>query len=141
MIQRVLATGVFLLAVAGAAAAEDQTTSLPPVTVLAPPPAVAQPPAAEGTGARAGRAGRCTGAESGSTPSFDCLNQKFKQQVDQINSNQTVPTAPLDARSPDIKIGVVNTPAVAQQYGKNFGVSVVPYRPPPPIYNSALGRR
>jgi hypothetical protein len=29
--------------------------------------------------------------------------------------------------------GVVNMPAVKQQYGQNFGVSVIPYRPPLPV--------
>lgn len=37
--------------------------------------------------------------------------------------------APVDAKSQDIKVGVVNVPAVQQQYGRNFGVSVIPYRP------------
>jgi hypothetical protein len=43
---------------------------------------------------------------------------------------------PIDARSPDIKTGVVNIPAVQQQYGRNFGISVVPYRPPPPVFST-----
>lgn len=48
----------------------------------------------------------------------------------------------IDARSSDLKKGVVNLPAVQQQYGKNFGRSVIPYRPgPPPVYTSPLGRR
>jgi hypothetical protein len=54
--------------------------------------------------------------------------------------NPSMPAAPLDASSPDLKVGTVNIPAVQQQYGKNFGVSVMPYRPPPPIYNVPMGR-
>jgi hypothetical protein len=30
---------------------------------------------------------------------------------------------------------------VQQQYGRNFGVSVVPFRPAPPVFSSPLGRR
>jgi len=48
---------------------------------------------------------------------------------------------PIDARSPDTKVGVVNIPGVQQQYGGNFGLSVVPYRPPPLIYAPSLGGR
>jgi len=32
-------------------------------------------------------------------------------------------------------------PAVQQQYGRNFGVSAIPYRPAPPVFNSPIGRR
>ena len=43
-------------------------------------------------------------------------------------------TPPIDAKSQDLKVGVVNIPAVQQQYGRNFGVSAFPYRPPTPVY-------
>ncbi len=68
----------------------------------------------------------CAGAESGSPQALNCLNQKLKQQVDQINPGLTTPTAPLDARSPDTRIGIVNVPAVQQQYGQNFGCRSFP---------------
>ena len=55
----------------------------------------------------------------------------MQRQVDQVNPSLTV--APIDAKSPDLKVGVVNIPGVQQQYGKNFGPSAVPFRPPPPI--------
>ncbi|HUN94774.1 MAG TPA: hypothetical protein VMU69_00865 [Bradyrhizobium sp.] len=48
---------------------------------------------------------------------FGCLNQKLKNQVDQTSSNAGIPTAPLDAKSTDLKVGVVNVPGVQQQYG------------------------
>jgi hypothetical protein len=54
--------------------------------------------------------------------------------------NPSMPAAPLDASSPDLKVCTVNIPAVQQQYGKNFGVSVMPYRPPPPICDVPMGR-
>ncbi|WP_407112967.1 hypothetical protein [Bradyrhizobium sp. LMG 9283] len=46
-----------------------------------------------------------------------------------------------DARSPDAKVGVVNIPGVQQQYGRNFGVSVAPFRPPPPVVSAPIGHR
>jgi hypothetical protein len=38
------------------------------------------------------------------------------------------------------RLGVINIRGVQQQYGKNFGVSAVPFRPRA-IYNSPIGRR
>jgi hypothetical protein len=77
--------------------------------------------------------------EIGGSKAFNCLNEKLKQQVDRVNPSLNTP--PIDARSPDIRVGVVNIPAVQQQYGKNFGVSVVPFRPAPPVFSAPLGRR
>jgi hypothetical protein len=48
--------------------------------------------------------------------------------------------APLDARSGDTKVGVINIPGVQQQYGRNFGISVFPYRPASPTFTSPIGR-
>ncbi len=79
---------------------------------------------------------RCVDVEIAGSRSFSCLNQELKRQADQINPSVNV--APIDARSPDIQVGVVNVPAVQQQYGQNFGRSVIPYRPAPPIFTSPL---
>jgi hypothetical protein len=70
---------------------------------------------------------------------LDRLNAQLKRKVDQTNPVANDP--PLDAKSPDTKIGVVNVPGVQQQYGKNFGVSVVPFRPAPPVFTSPVGPR
>jgi len=83
------------------------------------------------------RPDRCVEVEIGSSRSMDCLNQKLKREVDRANPVMNLP--PIDARSPDIKTGVVNIPAVQQQYGRNFGVSVVPYRPAPPVFSAPGG--
>jgi hypothetical protein len=82
---------------------------------------------------------RCVDVRIGDAQSFGCLNQKLKRQVDQVNPVPNV--APIDAKSQDIKVGVVNVPGVQQQYGRNFGVSVYPYRPSASVYSSPLGRR
>lgn len=84
-----------------------------------------------------GKADRCVEVEIGASRSMDCLNQKLRREVDRVNPTMNLP--PTDARSPDTKVGVVNIPGVQQQYGRNFGVSVVPYRPAPPVYGAPLG--
>ena len=76
---------------------------------------------------------RCVEVEIGSSRAFNCLNQKLKREVDRVAPTLNLP--PIDARSPDTKTGVINIPAVQQQYGKNFGVSATPYRPGPLIYS------
>ena len=88
-------------------------------------------------GGGAGNTDRCVEVEIGASRSMDCLNQKLRREVDRINPAMNLP--PIDARSPDTKVGVVNIPGVQQQYGRNFGVSVVPYRPAPPVFSAPLG--
>jgi hypothetical protein len=80
---------------------------------------------------------RCVEVEIGGNRAYNCINDKLRRQVDRINPSANVP--PIDARSADIKVGVVSIPGVQQQYGKNFGNSVVPYRPPPPVFTSPFG--
>jgi hypothetical protein len=70
--------------------------------------------------------------------SLGCLNEKLRAKVDEVNPTLTTP--PIDAKSSDLKVGTVNVPGV-QQHGKNFGKSVVPYRPPPPVYGGIGGQR
>jgi hypothetical protein len=97
------------------------------------------PGGAPGAGKRTGAPdgpNRCADAEVGSSRAMDCLNQKLKRDVDRVNPSLNLP--PIDARSPDTKVGVVNIPAVQQQYGKNFGVSAVPFRPAPPTFSSPI---
>jgi hypothetical protein len=122
----------------------QERTALPEIIVGAPPPSVILPGPAQGPGAGAPHAGGgthqgCAGGETGSDHSLACLNEKLKSQVDRVSPVANVP--PLDAKSSDLKIGVVNVPGVQQQYGRNFGVSIYPYRPPTPTYAAPGGRR
>jgi hypothetical protein len=94
--------------------------------------AAARPEVVIGGGAGNASAGPDKCAEGGSGKAMDCLNKKLKREVDRVNPVVNLP--PIDARSPDIRTGVVNIPAVQQQYGRNFGVSAFPYRPPPPVF-------
>lgn len=109
-----------------------QPIALPEIKIGGSP----TPPA--GNAASAGGVDRCVDVQIGSSRAFDCLNRKLREQADRVNPS--MPAAPLNSSSPDLKVGTVNIPAVQQQYGKNFGVSVMPYRPPPPIYNVPMGR-
>jgi hypothetical protein len=75
---------------------------------------------------------RCVEVEVGNERSFGCLNERLKREVDRINPSINMP--PIDARSPDIRVGNVNEAAVRQQYGPNYGRSAIPYRPATPTY-------
>jgi hypothetical protein len=130
---RSLCLGILLVVgFASNAVAQDKPIALPEIRIGGSP----TPPA--GNTAPAGGVDRCVDVQIGSSRAFDCLNRNLREQAGRVNPS--MPAAPLDASSPDLKVGTVNIPAVQQQYGKNFGVSVMPYRPPPPIYNVPMGR-
>lgn len=141
--QQLLAASILVFGLAGAHAQDNDVTKLPPINVAPPelPPARVLPssPGSGPAAANPAPSTPCKGRGSAADKGFDCLNQKLKNQVDQANSNAMTPTAPLDAKSPDLQLGIVNIPGVQQQYGKNFGVSVMPYRPPQ-IFSAPLGR-
>ena len=115
---------VFSVIAANLAHAENGVV-LPEIIVAAPAPATAGHQ-------------RCVDVTVGNDRSFGCLNEKMKQQVDKVSPVMNV--EPIDAKSSDTKTGVVSIPGVQQQYGQNFGRSVVPYRPPPLVYTSPTGR-
>ena len=71
---------------------------------------------------------QCIDVEIGGDRAFGCLNQQLKREVERVNPSLNLP--PLDARSPDVRVGNVSEAAVRQQYGSNYGRSVVPFRPP-----------
>jgi hypothetical protein len=72
---------------------------------------------------------QCVDVEIGGEHAYGCLNEQLRREADRINPTSNV--APLDARSPDTKVGIANEAAIRQQYGPNYGRSVVPFRPPP----------
>lgn len=72
---------------------------------------------------------RCVDVQIGGGSAFGCLNEKLRREVDKVNPTLNLP--PIDARSSDVKVGNANEAAVRQQYGSNYGRSVIPYRPPP----------
>jgi hypothetical protein len=82
--------------------------------------------------------GGCVEVEIGKDRSFGCLNRQLRSEVDKIRPMIAAP--PVDARSSDLKTGVVNIPAIRQQFGRNFGISAAPYREPS-IYRGPLPLR
>ena len=76
---------------------------------------------------------RCIDVEIGGDHALDCLNQQLKREVDRANPTLNAP--PLDARSSDVRVGNVNEAAIRQQYGSSYGRSVIPFRPPPPVFS------
>jgi hypothetical protein len=73
---------------------------------------------------------QCVDVQIGGDHAFGCLNQQLKHEVERVNPPGNI--APLDARSPDVRVGNVNEAAVRQQYGSNYGRSVIPFRPSAP---------
>jgi hypothetical protein len=71
---------------------------------------------------------QCIEVEIGGDRAFGCLNQQLKREVERVSPSFNLP--PLDARSPDVRVGNVNEAAIRQQYGQNYGRSVIPFRPP-----------
>lgn len=108
----------------------------PAVAQTAPPGIGSAPPADRRETIIGGGSGpqrnleRCVEVEIGNESSLGCLNQRLRREVDRVNPSINLP--PIDARSPDIRVGNVNVAAVRQQYGANFGRSAIPFRPPPP---------
>jgi hypothetical protein len=74
----------------------------------------------------------------GEKPSvYNCLNQQLQQEA--LGAGRPQANAPLTATSPSNQVGTFNEQGVAEQYGQNFGKSVIPFRPPPPVFNNAIG--
>ncbi len=103
-----------------------------------PPATIAEPPAGPSSGVIIGgqppparKYERCIEVEIGGDRSLGCLNQQLKREVDRANPSIVAP--PLDARSPDVAVGLANSAAVREQYGPNYGRSVLPFRPQTPL--------
>jgi hypothetical protein len=72
-------------------------------------------------------------------PDYTCLNQALGDQARIAQRLTNVP--PIDATAAAVKVGGFNQAALSQQYGKNWGNSPVPYRPPAPAYANPLTGR
>ncbi len=74
---------------------------------------------------------------AGTDRGYACLNQWIARQV----PNRPLPGADtLTANSPSNAVGTYNQAATKERLGDAFGHSVVPQRPPPPVYNTIPGR-
>ena len=76
----------------------------------------------------------CVQVEIGGQKSsgLDCINQDLKREVDGVHPPQNIP--PLSATSPPPSVGSFNATAMSEQYGQNWGKSVIPFRPAPPVF-------
>jgi hypothetical protein len=128
---------------------KDMATALLPgvvALVLAAAPALAQDPAGNKSGVFIGGTATpsapadqtCVEVEidGQKAPAYSCINQRLQQQVEQVQPVANVP--PLDASSPAVAVHGFNQTALQQQFGQNFGKSVVPFRPPAPTFNNSL---
>jgi hypothetical protein len=90
------------------------------------------------TPAQAGSSKTCVQVSiAGEKPSpYSCINQELQQQAQ--GAPQSTPSLPLGADFPSNKVGTFNEQGVKEQYGQNFGKSVIPFRPPPLIFNNTL---
>jgi hypothetical protein len=81
----------------------------------------------------------CVEVEIGGVPApaLNCLNRKLRGEVDKVQPPSLA--APLDAKSQDTRVGIVNQSALRQQFGSNYGISAIPQRPTA-VYVSPLGR-
>jgi hypothetical protein len=70
------------------------------------------------------------------TPTLDCLNQQLKREVERVQPTGNL--APLSSSSPAPALGEFNETAMSEQYGPNWGKSVVPYRPAPLVFGNPL---
>jgi hypothetical protein len=106
-----------------------------PVAAQAPDPGAAAPERREtiigGSQPPAPTFERCVDVQIAGDSALGCLNQKLKREVERVNPSINLP--PIDARSPDVRVGNVNEAAVRQQYGSNYGRSAIPFRPPSPL--------
>jgi hypothetical protein len=71
---------------------------------------------------------RCAAAEARGEPlTLGCSELRLQRRVAGIPPVGNIP--PLDARSPEVKLGVVNETALKQQLGPNYGIDTKPFRP------------
>lgn len=107
-------------------------------------PAIAQEKSAAGEGVDLGgsttatRSETCVEVEIGGekSPTINCLNRELKDAVGRAQPTGNIP--PVSASSPAVQVGGFDATAMSEQYGQNWGKSVVPYRPPAPVYANPL---
>ncbi len=83
--------------------------------------------------------GTCIGAQVGEHQSYDCLNESLARAA--VRAHAPVVTGTLSATSPAPAVGSFNQTAVQERMGSNFGKSVLPQRPPVPVFLSPIPPR
>lgn len=103
--------------------------SVPVVAAIALAPATAGEPAAIAS-PHGGDGRACVDVEIAGdrTPDYGCLTDVLRRSVKATKPIANVPPIGVDGGAPN-SIGLITPTEVQQQYGPNFGKSVVPYRP------------
>jgi hypothetical protein len=70
------------------------------------------------------------------TSALDCINQDLKREVEGVHPPMNIP--PISASSPPSEVGGFSATAMSQQYGQNWGKSVIPFRPAPQVFVAPL---
>jgi hypothetical protein len=85
------------------------------------------------------QAENCVEVEVGGEKSsgWSCINQRLKAEVERVQPVGNI--APLQAGSAAVQVGGFSETAMSQQYGRNWGKSVVPFRPPASVFGHTLG--
>ncbi len=89
------------------------------------------PPPADG-----GRHTTCVDVKIGDEQFYNCLNERLRRLTEQPRFSSTDTT--LNAFSPAPQVGTFNEAATSERLGSAFGHSVIPQRPPPPVFFSPL---
>lgn len=80
----------------------------------------------------------CTDVDVGSAHGYDCLNAQLSNMVQGEQRPSSATDAPVSATSPSNVVGSFNEGATRNRLGANFGKSVIPSRPPPPVFQPPL---
>ena len=78
----------------------------------------------------------CQTVTAGSAQSYACINESQRELVE--HQKQALGASVPNANSPAPQLGLYNQAATREQYGSAFGHSVIPQRPPPPVYTNPL---
>jgi hypothetical protein len=84
-----------------------------------------------------GPAESCVDVRIGDELSYACLNQEL-EKLAPMKRYSAEQDSPYSAGSPAPVVGTFNQAATRERLGNNFGKSVVPQRPPAPVYTPQL---
>jgi len=104
------------------------------VGLALPPPATAQRQAGGQT--QGASETTCVDVKIGDENYYNCLNERLRRLTLQprFSSSDTA----INAFSPAPQVGTFNQAATSERLGSAFGHSVIPQRPPPPVFSSPL---
>jgi hypothetical protein len=83
-----------------------------------------------------GRHATCVDVKIGDEQFYNCLNERLRRLTAQPRFSSTDTT--INAFSPAPQVGTFNEAATSERLGSAFGHSVIPQRPPPPVFQSPL---